>query len=197
LPTALWPQFDKAIGEATSALIAAQVSPWARLQSGQPLRVQRFDGSTIAYPAGTRYAGAAQAAFWRGYMEPFLEDLALAQLRAAAAAAKDVDADPAEVVADVAGLLNAACRKVYDRMADIDKRLLGDGYADAASGRGTRGEMRAMEAYIRKQAASASALAAIAAQKPPPLRVYAWRNRVLVGLLVGLVVASVAAIVLL
>jgi hypothetical protein len=197
LPSALWPQFDKAIGEAASALNAAQVSPWARLQSGQALHVQRFDGSTLAYPAGTRYTGAPQQAFWNGYIEPFLEDLAFAQLRAAAAAAKDTDADPGEVVADVAGLLNAACRKVYDRMADIDRRLLGDGYADAGSGRVTRGEMRAMEAYIRKQAASAAALAAIAAQKPPPLREYAWRNRVLVGLLVGLLVALVAAIALL
>jgi hypothetical protein len=196
VPSPLWPQFDKAINEATSALIAAQVSPWAHLQSGQALVVARGDGTTLKYPAGTRYAGAPQQAFWNGYIEPFLQRLAEAQLRAAVDAAKAAGVDGGEVVADVAELLVAACRKVFDRMADIDRRLLAQGHADA-SARSTQREVRGMELFVAKYAKNMAALAVVTNTKPPQLPEYAWRNRVLVGVLVGLGVVVVLAVVLL
>ena len=190
MASALWAQFDRDIGDATSAIIAAQVSPWAHLQSGGALAVDRGDGTTIRFPAGKRYAGEPQQVFWNGYIEPFLERMVDAQLRAASAAAKAHDLDAAEIVGEVAELLAAAVRKVFDRMADIDRRLLGDGHADASL-RTPRRELRGMEQYIDKHAKNVIALAAVTNQKPPPMREYAWRNRVLFALLALFVIALV------
>ncbi len=184
----LWSRFDKAIADETNAIIARQVSPWAHLHatSGGPMVVHRLDGSALSWP-GARYEGEPQQAFWRGYIEPFLEKLIVEQLRAAGHAAKDSGVDSAELIEEVAALLLAACRKVYDRMADVDARLRSE-FATAASRRSTKRELRAMEEFIHKHATSTAALAAIASPRLPTFAEYLGRNKGLVVLLVLLLV---------
>ena len=183
----LWPRFDKAIADETNAIIARQVSPWAHLHApGQPLVVHRFDGSPMSWP-GARYEGAPQQAFWRGYIEPFLEQLVVEQLRGAAQAAKDSGVDAAEIIEEVAALLVAACRKVYARMVDVDARLRSE-HANATAHRSTKRELRAMEEFIRKHATATAALAAIASPRTPTFVEYVGRNKYLMILLVLLLV---------
>jgi hypothetical protein len=187
----LWPRFDKAIADETNAIIARQVSPWAHLKapSGQPLVVHRFDGSAMSWPGG-KFEGAPQQAFWRGYIEPFLEKMVVEQLRAAGQAAKDGGVDAAELIGEVEALLLAACRKVYDRMADVDARLRAEGYADTAARRSIKRELRAVEEFIHKHATTTAALAAIASPRIPTFGEYLRRYQFLVVLLVLLLVVA-------
>jgi hypothetical protein len=189
----LWARFDKAIADETSAIIAEQVSPWAHLQRGGAVSVRRIDGSTIAY-SKVRYDDEQQNAFWRGYIEPFLERMVATQLRAAPAAAKEEGVDAGEVIGEVEGMLVAACRKVYARMADVDQRLRGDGFPDGISLRGTNREFGAMEQYVRKQAQAARQMAAIAARNQPRDAGAPRLNWVVVVLAPAAVLALIAAL---
>lgn len=187
MASALWPKFDKAIADETSALIAAQVSPWAHLHAGRAMVVHRLDGTAISLQ-GAKFVGAPEQLFWRNYIEPFLEKMAVEQLRAAAASAREAGLDATEVIAEVDALLVAACRKVYLRMADVDARLRTEGYPDGQTRRSIKRELHAMEEFIRKYATSLIAMAAIASPKTPTFVEYVRSHLGLMVLLVLLLV---------
>ena len=86
--------------------------------------------------------------FWSRYIEPFLEDLAVTQIALAVRDAKERGIDGDKLLQEVEGLLLAACRKTFARMADFDRRLLGRGFPDKIALRSTDREYQAMKDFI-------------------------------------------------
>jgi hypothetical protein len=119
--TPLFPTFQKRISDATRKLLDDQIAPWAFLSSGKRVQVTRFDGKKITYE-GVGFAGSPQLEFWNGYIEPYLEHLVISELSAAVSMAKDRQVDARPLLPEVQELLNTACRRVYQRMSDIDIR---------------------------------------------------------------------------
>ena len=145
--TPLYPTFEKRIADATDRILRAQVDPWAHLNSGRPLQLAQFDGRPISYE-GIGFAGSPQHVFWDGYIEPFLQDLAVQQIRDATREARERDVDGRELLGEVQNLLLAACTRVFRRMAEIDQRLLGMGFPDKVNLRSSDREHSAMQAFI-------------------------------------------------
>jgi hypothetical protein len=148
MATPLFPTFEKRITDSVNDLIAAQVIPWSFLTAGPPLRLKRFDGRKISYQ-GVTFEGTTQDVFWRGYIEPFLEDLVVRELAFAVESCKERKVDARETLRELQGLLLSGCSKVFAQMADVDRRLRGHGYPDSVPLRSVKSEQDQMTAFIQ------------------------------------------------
>lgn len=149
MTTPLYPAFEKRITGEIQQLLRAQVDPWIFLEAGPPLKVSKHDGSVISYK-GVRFNGSPRRVFWTGYIEPFLEDIAIQQITAAVHEAREREIDARVLLPEVQGLLLSGCKRIYTRMADIDQRLLGGGFPDSIPLRPTDREYKSMQEFIAK-----------------------------------------------
>ena len=143
----LYPTFRKRVDDATEHLIKQQVTPWSFLTAEPPFRIKSFDGRQIAYE-GVGFEGSPRQVFWSRYIEPFLEDLCVSEITAAVSMANKRAVDASLLLREIQVLLSAGCRKVYTRMADVDRRLRGKGYPDKVELRSIVLEVRAMNQVL-------------------------------------------------
>lgn len=143
----LYPKFEKRIDDATLRLIRTQVEPWNFIQ--RRLKLQTFDGRTISYE-GIGFEGSPRHVFWSRFIEPFLEDIVVNELTAAIASAKKCEVDARVLLPEVQGLLLSSCRRTLQRMADVDRRLLGQGFPESVPLRSIEREYAAMREFIEK-----------------------------------------------
>jgi len=148
MATPLYPTFQKRIDDAVERLLTKQVDPWAFFNAGPPIRISRFDGRSIAYQ-GVGFEGSPREVFWSRYIEPFLEDIAVQEMTAAVAAARERGVDAKLLLPEVEGLLLSNCKKVFNRMAEIDQRLRGKGYPQSVQRRPIDDKYSRMEKFIQ------------------------------------------------
>lgn len=129
MATPLYPTFEKRVNDAVKQLIRQQVTPWVFLTTGRPLNVSTFDGRQIHYE-DVAFEGSPREVFWGRYIEPFLEDLTISEIAEAVSMARDRGVDGRLLLPELRMLLSTGYRKVYMRMADVDRRLLGKGCPD-------------------------------------------------------------------
>jgi hypothetical protein len=147
VPTPLYPTFEKRIADATARLLNDQVEPWFFMH--KRLSVKRFDGRLISYE-GVQFEGSPRHVFWSGYIDPFLQDLIVQELAAAVAAAKEREVDARELLPEVQGLLFSNCRKVLDRMLEVDRRLRGHGYPENVAPRNIESELETFREFLAR-----------------------------------------------
>lgn len=147
----LFPTFDKRITDATDHIIQHQVIPWAFLKAGPKFSVKRFDGREISYQ-GVSYEGSPESVFWNGYIEPFLEALAIEEISRATSLSKERNLDLKEVLPQVEGLLISASYEVFDKMAAVDQKLRGKGFPESVPIRSTESEIGRMRSFISSHA---------------------------------------------
>jgi len=157
MTTPLYPTFIKRIDDATEELIQKQVTPWFFLTSGRPFRVKKFDGHEIAYE-GIGFEGSPSNVFWSRYIEPFLEALAIQEITTATSLARERGVDARLLLPEVQGLLNAACRKVFAEMAEVDRRLRGKGFPENVDVRSIDIEVMRLSEFIEEHTASELAM---------------------------------------
>jgi hypothetical protein len=121
----LYPKLKLRIQKATDHLVQTKLQPWCLLSNG--LNVTRSDGRTIAY-SGCKYSGSPRTVFWSNYIEPFIKDLVVREISDASVLAEENALDAFLVLHEAGGLLRGASEKLFDQMAEIDRRLLGDGF---------------------------------------------------------------------
>lgn len=150
MPSPLLPTFEKRISDATDQILHQQVNPWLFISNG--LSVKRADGRSISLGPGIMFEGSPRQVFWSRYIEPFLENMAIAEMSAASAAAKERDVDASVLIPEVQGLLLSATSKVLSRMADVDRRLRGNGFPDRINLRNTQSEYALIAEFIDRHA---------------------------------------------
>jgi len=165
-PSPLWPMLEKFIRDEWVKLERNQITPWAFLNSGPPMKVTDFHGSQISYQ-GIRFEGSPRVVFWSRYIEPFLEDVAFRSVDYATKLSNEKKVDPRKPLSEVQGLFLSYTRKAYARMAEIDRRLLGHGFPEKIPLRSTVNEQRAMETFINSRV-----MAELRTLQSPPSR---WR----------------------
>ena len=77
--TGLFPITSKLVRDEWERLRRDNITPWAFLNSGQPIRIVDFYGKNISFQ-GVAFEGSPFAVFWKRYIEPFLEDIVLRML---------------------------------------------------------------------------------------------------------------------
>ena len=74
MTTPLYPTFQKRISDSFDQLIKNQVTPWAFLNTGKPMRVKTHDNRPISYE-GIGFEGSPEQVFWSSYVDPFMEEI--------------------------------------------------------------------------------------------------------------------------
>lgn len=149
MTTPLYPIFRKRIEDATERIIRDQVTPWAFLTAGPPFKVKQFSGREISYQ-GVGFEGSPRTIFWGRYIDPFLEALAIEEIEFAVSSARERRVDATLLLPELQGLLNAAVQKIFREMAEIDRRLLGNGYPETVPLRSIEGEAGQLRAFIEE-----------------------------------------------
>jgi hypothetical protein len=145
--TPLYPTFRKRVDDAVEHLIVQQVTPWSFLTAGPPFHIKTFDEREISY-AGVGFDGSPRMIFWTRYIEPFLEALAVSEIGIAVSMAKGKGVDAKLLLPEVQGLLSSGFRKVYARMAEVDRRLRGKGFPNTVELRSVESEVRRMDEFL-------------------------------------------------
>jgi hypothetical protein len=152
-PSPLWPIMQKFVKDECEKLDRTQVTPWAFLKAGPPMRVRDFYGREICYQ-GVGFEGSPRVVFWSRYIEPFLEDIAFRAVDLALRLSREKEIDPQKSLVETQGLLNSYTRKIFDRMAEIDRRLRGTGHVTNVALRSIDREQKAMEQFISARISS-------------------------------------------
>jgi hypothetical protein len=170
MATPLYPTFRKRVADAFERLIEQQVTRWSFMTAGSPFRIKSFDGREIAYQ-GIEFEGSPREVFWSRYIEPFLEQLCISEIEAAVSLAREKGVDARLLLTELQGLLSAGFKKVYERMADVDRRLRGKGYPNSVALRSVELETQRMDKFLEERI-----MAEIEMWKPKP-RFEAWHER--------------------
>lgn len=142
----------KRIQEAGHRLRQDKIEPWLFLKSGKLFQVVNFYGKTISYQ-GIEFEGSPRDVFWGHYIEPFIEEIVDRVINDTAQEAieRHVAVEPA--IRDAERYLKQLVRVSYDKMAEVDQRLRGNGYPSSVSRRSIDAEVSVMEAHITQRAA--------------------------------------------
>lgn len=149
MATPLYPTFRKHIDDATEQLIQRQVIPWVFLTADPQFRVKKFDGREIVF-GGVGFEGSPRDIFWARYIDPFLEAIAIGEISAAVSVAQERGVDAKQLLPEVQGILIAAVKRTFSKMAEIDQRLLGRGYPDRIPLRSVDGEVKRLTEFIEE-----------------------------------------------
>ena len=170
MTTPLYPIFRKRIDDAVEQLIKRLVAPWSFLTGGPPFRIKTFDGRQIAYE-GIGFEGSPSDVFWSRYIEPFLEDLCLAEIKTAVTMAKEKGVDARLLLPEVQSLLSAGISRVFRQMAEVDRRLRGKGFPEKVELKSVDREISTMNQFLTEH------IHAELAMWKPRSRVEGWYER--------------------
>jgi len=105
---------------------------------GGELKIKKYNGSFIQYQ-GIKHNGTAIRVFWGNWMSDYLNNESLEILNEIARKAQKANYDVKKCVDEAAELLCIMASRVYDKMADVDSLLQGDGIS--------RGKLRDVSGY--------------------------------------------------
>lgn len=104
-----------------------KITPWSFLQSGHSFKCIDFYGKEINY-SGVKFEGTPELVFWDGFIEPFLKDIIFRAINNTIQLCRDKKLYSATPIRETGELLKVFVRKVYNDMADVDRRLRGAGF---------------------------------------------------------------------
>lgn len=147
MTTPLYPTFQKRISDSFDHLIKNQVTPWAFLNSGNPMKVKKHDQSQISY-SGIGFEGSPEHVFWSRYIEPFMEEISINEIDVAVKMAKGRSVDATLLLPEIEGLLLGGVRKTFSVMAKTDQNLRGKGFPEKIPLRPIENEFEQMKNFI-------------------------------------------------
>jgi hypothetical protein len=147
MTTSLFPAFKKRVTDAVERVLKRQVFPWSLFNSGHPFRIKTHEGKEIAYE-GVGFEGSPRQVFWGRYIEPFLGELCVAEISAAVAMAKERNVDGRLLLQELQTLLSAGFHRVYEHMADIDRRLRGKGFPNSVEQAPVERPLKSMNEFL-------------------------------------------------
>lgn len=188
MTTPLYPTFRKRVNDAIDQIMTRQITPWAFLNTGHPFRIKRFDGRQISYE-GVKFEGSPRDVFWSRYIEPFLEDICISEINAAVSMAHERGVEGKLLLSELEDLLKGGCLRVYRRMADIDRRLRGEGFPERVQLRPIKREAAATNHFIEERIS-----AELAMWKSKP-RSRTWYKDRTTQWIIGIIVTVAAALI--
>jgi hypothetical protein len=191
-PSPLWPIMEKFVRDECEKLDRVQITPWAFLKSGPPMRVKAFTGHEICY-RGIGFEGSPRTVFWSRYIEPFLEDIAFRAVDYALKLSAEKGVDPQQALTEVQGLLHSCTRKTLERMSEIDARLRKPSLLSSLTRRRTDKEQWAMEQFIDARVTAELAIVQRSRSRWKAWNAW-WREHPLLGWSIMAVIALIGLI---
>jgi hypothetical protein len=154
-----------------------QVTPWAFVKLDKPFRVEKFDGGFISYEGKIQFDGSPRDVLWGSYIRLFLEDIidrAFSDTRTFCIENNIARQIPLQ---ETSLQLQLGCSRIYNRMADIDQRLRGEGFPNSVPKKKVNKEMDRMRDFIFARLDSENALSPKPEKKTFNLNLWYEQNK--------------------
>jgi hypothetical protein len=122
--TPMYARTRKKVDELEHMLIDDKITPWRLLPTGKPIEITDYYGKTL-HLEGVAFSGSVRTGFWGNFIEPFIENGIIEVLDATAEECRSNNLEPKPYLEEAARLLAFMISKVYEYMAETEKRLLG------------------------------------------------------------------------
>ena len=124
-PSVIYPKTFKLVSDLDEKYIKL-ITKWVFLHSGTLVEIPKYDGTFIRYQ-GIRFDGSPELVFWSDFIGPYLKNEPLELLNQVAKLAKETNQDITYCLDEAEKLLGVMVHRVYEKMADTDQTLKGDG----------------------------------------------------------------------
>jgi len=124
-PTVVYPQIYKLVSDLDDKYMKL-ITKWVFLHSGTLVEIPKYDGTLISY-RGIRFDGSPELVFWQGFIGPYLENEPLEVFRNVAELSRNTNQDLEKCLDEAEQLLAVTVQRVFEKMADTDQTLKGDG----------------------------------------------------------------------
>ena len=130
-------------------LVEKQVERWGSFNSGKG-GVKTFDGKSISFSGG--FANSSKRIlFWKGYIEPYIQDVIERMIEETVELAKDKKVPLSMVLGSTEANLSGGIDTVYHKMQGIDRRLRGGGDPESVPMRDISFEIKKMNEFLDRQ----------------------------------------------
>lgn len=148
----LIPRIHKLVQVEKEKIIREQVTNWLMGFASGRLETRRFNGQKIAY-AGIKFSGSPQDVFWGGYIEPYLEEITERLIREIIKECLNNGLNVVIELPPLADNLKNLYVGVYNKMAETEQKLLGEGYPDRIPKRNVASNIADMNHYLTQHIA--------------------------------------------
>jgi hypothetical protein len=131
-------------------LVEKEITKWAfmRCRPNHKLEINFIDGSKGGYQ-GVGFEGSPQEIFWSDkYIPEYVKIYILEGIDYAIDSAKKYDSNPNSWLEDFLKIVPPLIDKTYDRMIEIESRLLGDGFNPAKSNNSHKNKFLSLKCYL-------------------------------------------------
>lgn len=133
---------NKLVSERQKELINLVVH-WSFISAGPLFESKKHDGSLIRYQ-GIMFQGSPQMIFWSDYIEPYLENYGLEIIETIGKSSYESGIEIEAAIKECITALNNMVLSVYNQMAEVDSRLMGNGSTPAEK-RNVSGMVKSMQ----------------------------------------------------
>ncbi|MGN7914016.1 hypothetical protein [Enterobacter sp. 22466] len=119
------PRLNRFIQETQSELFQL-IDKWRFLKSGYRLVIPRPNKTDICYE-GVAFSGSVRDAFWNDFIDPYIKLRSLALIEKTRELAVECNLPTDDALNDIGDMLCGMVIRIYDRMAETDRILRGDG----------------------------------------------------------------------
>jgi hypothetical protein len=146
--TPFYPKRTLSINVAYTRLERELFSRWTLFHSGKEITVKNSEGKEVRFAGDVKFAGSARELFWGGFFEPDFKKIIKEQLDQTVKDCESHRELAKAALNETADLLRRFSRKVYDRMAEIDQRIRGNGDPNMAQRQAVVDRVKALNADI-------------------------------------------------
>jgi hypothetical protein len=118
----LYHQLKQMTEEQRRSLIDSQIDPWLFINAAKEFNVLRHNGTFISW-SKREFSDQPRAIFWKGFIDPFLEDFILKTLGWTARQCMENDLPLDKHMAEASEILKELVVVIYERMAFVDQKL--------------------------------------------------------------------------
>jgi hypothetical protein len=158
--TRLYARTKKRIDDHYEKIDKQKLSPWIFIRTGKMPEITKADGRVISYRGdGSDYSGSPRIVFWGDdFVPPLIEAAILQVFDEIIEECRANKLGPKPYVDEAHRLLHAFIWRVYNRMAEIDRRLLAKHTPEDASRRDVTREIDRMEECLKEHYDAATLL---------------------------------------
>jgi len=161
--TQLYARTKKRIDDIYENIEKEKLNPWIFFKTGKMPQITKHDGGIISYKGTSiEFTDAQGIVFWGdNFIPPFIEDAIVKVFDQTIEECRKNNLDPKPYINEADSLLSGFIWKVYNRMADIERRLRGKGYPKNIPRKDVSYEVEKMQRCLKEHYNAAILLASI------------------------------------
>ncbi len=157
--TKLYARTKKRVDDFYESIRNEKLDPWLFINAGTEVRVTKYNGDVINYSGGS-FSGSPRIVFWGDdFIPPFIEDAIIEVFDQTIDECRKNGLDPGIYVYEAERILSGFIYNIYNRMADMDKKLLKQVHPENSGRRDVKLEIEKMCKCLDEQYNAALLLA--------------------------------------